>query len=111
MDYEPTKYARLFDETCPAWENDQELNKMYMERMQDYVDAVLKHRGYIFLRDIYEKLGLWVSKDSITAGYHKTDTEHVGMKIILSDEKEQAHVIVDFENVNEDITKYFFNGN
>ena len=105
--YEPSKYARLFDEDCYNWQNNREMNKFYMEAMQTYANDLLKYRGYVFLRDIYEKIGFKVSKDSITAGWHMSDTDHVSMQIILSDDVNDSSIIVEFRDVNEDITVYF----
>lgn len=105
--YEFTKYARVFDADCPAWENNRQMNMVYMHCMENYFNDLLKYRGYVFLRDIYEKLGFSVSKDSITAGYHKCDTDHVCMRSIMSSDWHDPDMIVDFENVNEDITQYF----
>ena len=51
-------YAVFFDERSAAWTKYPENNKFFLLRSQDYANEKLKQRGYLFLNEVYEMLGL-----------------------------------------------------
>lgn len=51
-------YARYFDEESAAWTKDPESNKFFLLRTQDYANEKLRVRGYLFLNEVYEMLGM-----------------------------------------------------
>ena len=53
-----SEFAVFFDEFNPNWRKDAGLNKMFLCRQQDYANDVLKCKGYLFLNDVYEMLGM-----------------------------------------------------
>lgn len=58
---DPTQYsdyARFFDESCPDWEKDPELNFMFLRAQERYANDQLKRKGFMFLNDVYELIGL-----------------------------------------------------
>ena len=55
---EPSEFARFFDESCPAWGKNPEMNLMFLKSQQNYANTVLEKRGYLFLNEVYEMLGL-----------------------------------------------------
>ena len=62
-------YARKFDENSPSWTEDRYFNEMFLNGLQNHYNALLKARGYVFLRDIYEDLGIPIDAKSITVGW------------------------------------------
>ena len=53
-----SEYAKFFDEGCPDWQKDANFNLMYLRKQQDYANDLLKSRGYLFLNEVYEMLGI-----------------------------------------------------
>lgn len=62
-------YAKFFDESSREWEKDAEYNKAFLLRQQEYADDKLKARGYLFLNEVYEMLGLDISRAGQTVGW------------------------------------------
>lgn len=62
---DPTKmspYARFFDEGSKHWQKEAELNRYWIECQQTYLNQLLRGRGYVFLNEAYEALGIeWSS--------------------------------------------------
>lgn len=56
--YQPGPYATFFDEASAAWTNNPESNKFFLLRTQDFANQKLEARGYLFLNEVYEMLGL-----------------------------------------------------
>ena len=71
-------YARFFDETNPNWTKNAEYNIFYLIAQQNYANDMLKARGYLFLNEVYDMLGMprtkagqlvgWVYKENNTDG-------------------------------------------
>lgn len=55
---EPSEFACWFDESCPAWSKDPKFNYMFVKNQQAYANKVLQTKGYLFLNDVYEFLGV-----------------------------------------------------
>ena len=64
-----SNYARKFDESCLNWSDDAEFNQIYLKAEEVYFNTLLRHRGYVFLRDIYEKLGFPIDDRAIVVGW------------------------------------------
>ena len=45
-------YARFFDESCAAWQNDAEYNLTFLKAQQQYANDLLKARGRLFLNEV-----------------------------------------------------------
>ena len=58
-DIDPSsEYAKFFDESCPGWTKDPEYNLMFLRNQQQYANDLLESRGYLFLNEVYEMLGI-----------------------------------------------------
>lgn len=66
---EPSIYARFFDELSYEWKKDPAYNKMFLKAQQDYANHRLQSRGYLFLNEVYEALGLEPSKAGQVVGW------------------------------------------
>lgn len=102
-------YAREYNQNMPSWTEDGKLNLAYLRMTQSYFNELLMARGYVFLRDIYEKLGIPVSKESIVVGwyYDRTNQEaHNYIDFGLDGTEEGPNFTLDF-NVDGDISHHF----
>lgn len=53
-----SEYSKFFDESCPGFTKDPEYNLMFLKDQQRYANDLLKAKGYLFLNDVYEMLGI-----------------------------------------------------
>lgn len=54
----PSQYAKIFDEGNENWERNPESNLLFLRAQQQYATDRLRSRGYLFLNDVYDSLGL-----------------------------------------------------
>lgn len=73
-------YARFFDDGCTGWEKDSEYNLMFLRSEQNYANDRLKARGYLFLNEVYERLGIKPTKAGQAVGwiYDPDNPKHKG---------------------------------
>lgn len=55
---EYSDFAKVFDEYCKAWTKDPEYNLMFLKSQQALANKTLQSRGYLFLNEVYESLGI-----------------------------------------------------
>lgn len=70
VDDSPSMYARIFDELNPNFQKDRQLNRMYIHAQQDYMNNLLRVRGYVLLNDVYDALGFERTKAGCFVGWH-----------------------------------------
>jgi hypothetical protein len=51
-------YARIFDEYNEHWSPSTETVRLFLQCQQNYANNMLQARGYLFLNDVYELLGM-----------------------------------------------------
>lgn len=75
-----SQYARCFDECCPGWCNslDNEFNRNYLLTQQEYANMLLKNRGYLFLNDVYDMLGMPRTKIGQVVGWIYDEQNPIG---------------------------------
>jgi len=69
---DPTKhspYARFFDEMSINWEKNAELNRIFVQCQQSYMNQLLHARGHVFLNEVYDALGLERSQAGAIVGW------------------------------------------
>jgi hypothetical protein len=73
-------YAKFFDEGCPDWEPNAEHNLAVLIKKQNIANDRLRGRGYLFLNDVYDMLGIPRTKAGQVVGwrYKPNDPAHVG---------------------------------
>ncbi len=71
-------YARFFDEGSPYWEKDSEYNLMFLNAEQNFANDRLKARGYLFLNEVYERLGIPTTKAGQIVGWIYDSDNMVG---------------------------------
>lgn len=73
-----SNYARFFDEMCPAWTNDSEANLTFLRLQEQYATDKLKARGYLFLNDVYNMLGMPRTKAGQVVGWMYDEENPLG---------------------------------
>lgn len=64
-------YSKFFDEYSPMWSDVDEYNRMFLEGQQSYANDILVSRGYLFLNDVYDMLGIPRTKAGNVVGWIK----------------------------------------
>ncbi|MET0786534.1 MAG: DUF6353 family protein [Paenisporosarcina sp.] len=64
-------YAKFFDEYSKHWEKDPELNRIYVQCQQNYLNHRLNAYGHVFLNEAYDALGLERTKAGAVVGWLK----------------------------------------
>lgn len=64
-----SEYARFFDDGCKGWEKDAEANLMFLRAQQQYANDLLRSRGYLFLNEVYNMLGIQITKAGQVVGW------------------------------------------
>ena len=69
-----SEYARVFDEGSIHWTASSEHNLRYLKDMERLFNDTLRVRGYVYLHEVYEELGIPVHKSFCRfAGWKKDD--------------------------------------
>ena len=66
---EPSDFARFFDEGCPNWSKSPEYNMTFLKSQQAHANKILQDRGYLFLNEVYEMLGIQKCKAGHVVGW------------------------------------------
>jgi hypothetical protein len=66
---EPSGYARFFDQLNPNWKNRPEYNLLFIKCQQNWANDVLRARGFIFLNEVYDNLGIEHSSSGAVVGW------------------------------------------
>lgn len=73
-----SEYARFFDDGCRGWEKDAELNLYFLKQIQNWANDKLKSRGHLFLNEVYEELGIPMTKAGNVVGWIYDEKHPVG---------------------------------
>ena len=71
-------YAKFFTDGCAGWSKDPEKNLFFLKRQQDYANEVLKAKGYLFLNDVYEMIGIPRTKAGQVVGWIYDEKNPIG---------------------------------
>lgn len=102
-------YVKEFNAGVHSWTTDRELNLEYLRITQTYYNELLRARGYVFLRDIYERLGIPITKDSIVIGWYydqRNSNAHNYIDFNLDESQPGPNFTLGF-NVDGDISDHF----
>ena len=105
-------YARMFDETCPRWSTNRDENLTFIITKRLEADRLLKTRGFLFLNEVYDLLGMartdignfvgWVYDEENPVGDNFVDFDTDQYLLDEGDEKCVNVFLLDF-NVDGDI--------
>lgn len=62
-------YAKFFDESCVGWTKYPECNLMFLKVQEHYANEKLRARGYLFLNEVYDMLGMPRTKAGQVIGW------------------------------------------
>lgn len=71
-------YARFFDESSSEWKKDSEFNLCFLKARQQYANDLLRTRGYLFLNEVYDMLGIQRTKAGQIVGWIFDEDEPLG---------------------------------
>ena len=75
---EPSDYARFFDDGCTGWSKNPEFNLMFLKQQQGYANKLLQERGYLYLNEVYDMLGIPKTKAGHVVGWIYDEENPVG---------------------------------
>ena len=97
---EISEFARFYDDGNAGWQKDPEYNLMFLRKQQEYANDVLRTKGYLFLNDVYEWLGIPRSKAGQVVGWIYDEKNPVG----------DNYVDFGIYNINRESNRNFVNG-
>lgn len=62
-------YSKFFDEMNPNWQRNSDFNRMFLNSQQNYANDLLKARGYLYLNEVYDNLGIPRTKAGQVVGW------------------------------------------
>ena len=74
----PNEYARLFDDSCQGWSKDPEYNLTFLRTQERWANDVLRTKGYLFLNDVYDMLGIKRTKIGQIVGWIYDEKNPIG---------------------------------
>lgn len=92
-----SRYAKIFDDSCTRWTKDSEYNKTYLLCQQKYCNDLLRHKGHLFLNEVFDMLGMARTKVGQLVGW------------IYNEENPIGDNFVDF-GLNHERNYHFING-
>ena len=99
-----SKYATIFDNCCTGWTKDKDHNLMFLKIQENYANELLKGRGWLFLRDVYQMLGIPITKESCIVGWIYEENNQIGDNFVTFDIQvdDSPNIVLDF-NVDGNI--------
>ena len=71
-------YARFFDNNCPEWRTNHDYNMTFLRMQQQYANDLLRVKGRLFLNEVYDMLGIPMSKAGQIVGWVYDKENSVG---------------------------------
>lgn len=93
-----SKYATIFDNCCTGWTKDKDHNLMFLKIQENYANELLKSRGWLFLRDVYQMLGIPITKESCIVGWIYEENNQIGDNFVIFDIQvdDSPNIVLDF---------------
>lgn len=73
-----SSYSRFFDETCAGWDKCAEYNFVFLKQQEEYFNQKLRERGYVYLNEVYEALGIPMTKQGQIVGWVYDEENPIG---------------------------------
>ena len=84
-----SQYRIIFDERSYGWSNLKKINLIFLKQQESFFNELLRKRGYLFLRDVYEGLGLPITKESCIVGWiYDENNNKIGDNFVAFDIRE-----------------------
>lgn len=88
--YATSVYARFFDEASPCWTSRSSENRFLLHNTIQLYNDILYRRGYVFLNEIYEHLGLEPSPEGQVIGWIRDDAQPKSIDFGLNNIEREA---------------------
>lgn len=77
-------YAKYFDESCSQWSNDINYINMWLKATENEMNDKLFANGFLFLNQVYKKLGIKPTKEGQYVGWLKSGDgdHHVSIHVV-----------------------------
>lgn len=62
-------YAKWFDESCPNYERNPEMNLMFLKHQEQYANDKLQMQGHLFLNEVYDLIGFPHTRAGAVTGW------------------------------------------
>ena len=94
-----SEYARCFAETCIGWTRDPEYNMMFVKQIQNWANDRLQSKGYLYLNEVYEMLGIQRTKAGQVVGwlYNGDGDNYVDFGIFDIKDKQKRRFVNGYE--------------
>lgn len=99
-------YSRVFDGSNSNWQGDPDYNVMFLQRNQQWANDLFQLKGYMFLNDVYERLGFEKTKAGQIVGWLNDDSGDGFVDFGISDWDKivqnaiadgiEGHILLDF---------------
>lgn len=100
-------YAKFFDEFNPNWKKDAGMNRTFIHSVQNWANDLLRIRGYLFLNEVYDALGIPPTKSGQIVGWIDSKDHPKVVDFFMLDRFTQAKA--DFINEREKAILLDFN--
>lgn len=98
--FDKSDYCEFYDESCFGWMNDAEYNLDRLRKIEAWANNVLQSRGYIFLHEVKNALGM-----------HEKKKDHVvGWIYRPSDTNRDSYISFGIYDINNQAKREFVNG-
>ena len=94
-----SQYRVVFDERSYGWTNSKRNNLIFLKHQESWFNELLRKKGYLFLKDVYEGLGMPITKESCIVGWICDEKNNkIGDNFVKFDihETNSSNYIVDF---------------
>lgn len=91
-------------ETSFTWEKNGEFNRIFVRTQINYAHDRLERRGFLFLNEVYQALGMPMTANGQVCGWKVTDLKPGDHFISFITYEDKADLKLIFHNVSEDIT-------
>ena len=75
-------YARFYDDGCVGWTKNPEDNLYFLKCQENYANEKLQSRGYLFLNEVYEMLGIPISQAGCSVGWIYDEKNPIGDNVV-----------------------------
>ena len=103
MDKKNYSVAKVFDQNSHLYDNKcMEYNELYIKTVMKYCHDTLKHKGYLFLNDVYRQLGFPLTREGQMYGWIYNGITEFDMPYTTkySDEKDSIYITLEcMENI------------
>ena len=94
-----SQYKIIFDKRSYGWSNVKNYNLIFLKHQESFFNELLRKKGYLFLKDVYEGLGIPITKESCIVGWiYDEKNNKFGDNFVSFDIREtnSSNYIVDF---------------